>query len=363
MDAEIIDPAPAEVPNDIPLPWDIHALKLCRYDDNRSTVFARKQGLVQKAYSFTTDNGYELAFRCTKGLQFEGAINHFIWLGGYVDENRPVTVCIDPAYIFERTACLLNSQIVNWNQVDLVPLIQICETAIHEASQILNLRLDRFLFDHQAPLSSLANYISLSFKNSNQMMVFGLNHDLNHLENLICNYCNDYWEAHHWFGQRVAFRFDIFLRPKKRHWPTDELAQVNVGDLLAIHNFQNEPDAHSLQAFISLNRQSTSNHHYEVFLTMTDHDTRLQYGKDDINDTSEFEAELPPHEEIELEIFAGHTRILFSDLCAIQEGSLLEISEHSLPAVTLRVMGSPILEGELVQFQDQIMIQVTRRVG
>lgn len=74
------------------------------------------------------------------------------------------------------------------------------------------------------------------------------------------------------------------------------------------------------------------------------------------------ETSMAPHEEIELEIFAGHTRILFSDLCAIQEGSLLEIREHTLPAVTLRVMGEPILQGELVHFQDQIMIQVTRRV-
>lgn len=364
MDSEIIELATEDAQGQGPLPFDLHALRTCRYDDNRSTVFARHQGMLQKIYSFTTESGHELAFRRTKGLPFHGSTTHLIWISGFIDGERAVDVCIEPAYIFERTGCLLNPQIIEWNQVNLVPLIQICESAIHEAAQILNLRLDHFLPAHQLTAGSMDNHIALNFKQSNQLMILGLNQDLDHLEHSICNYCTQYWESHDWFAQHIWFKFDIFLRPVRRYWSTEDLAQVDVGDLLALQNLQAEDNARSLHAHITMSQNRTTTQHYEVFLNMNDQDTRLQFGKDDIHAPSDEspETSMAPHEEIELEIFAGHTRILFSDLCAIQEGSLLEIREHTLPAVTLRVMGEPILQGELVHFQDQIMIQVTRRV-
>lgn len=66
---------------------------------------------------------------------------------------------------------------------------------------------------------------------------------------------------------------------------------------------------------------------------------------------------------VELEISVGSTTISFNELCNIQEGSLIEISRSTLPIVKMNVAGETVLEGELVRLGDQLMVQVTKKVG
>jgi flagellar motor switch/type III secretory pathway protein FliN len=63
-----------------------------------------------------------------------------------------------------------------------------------------------------------------------------------------------------------------------------------------------------------------------------------------------------------LEVVVGSTTLSFNDLCNIQEGSLIELKNNMLPMVRINVAGETIFEGELVRIQDQLMIQVIKKV-
>ena len=66
---------------------------------------------------------------------------------------------------------------------------------------------------------------------------------------------------------------------------------------------------------------------------------------------------------VELDILVGSTTISFNELCNIQEGSLIEISRSLLPIVKMNVAGETVLEGELVRLDQQLMVQVTKKVS
>lgn len=350
-------------------PWIEQSLRHVRYDAVRSTIFARQAGIVQKTYHFERNEEEPLAIRFCSGMLFKGATGHLVWLLGYVDSDHEVLIGIEPSYLFERTGCLVNQRVIAWGGKGVVDLMAICQTALGPISDVLNLRLERFLDHTEIPQKPPARYLSVDHLQHSRLIVQSGAASLDHMEQMARHYCQSYWEAHERWSQKVSFRLNIFLYPTKRIWTSTELADLAVGDLIRLQNFGDSDHLHRLRGALQFKRRDFNSKRYEVFFEMNEDDTRLKFGSEPLDGSSledpvsATEAALPPHETIELEIMAGSTKILFSELCAIQEGSLIEMRDHVLPEVTLSVMGSPILLGELVYFQDQIMVQVTKRLG
>lgn len=349
-------------------PWPGQSLRQVRYDSVRSTIFARRAGIVQKTYHFERNEDEPLSIRFCSGVFFRGATGHLVWLMGYADVNHKVLVGIEPSYLFERSGCLVTQRVISWGGRGIVDLKAICDAALEPLSDILNLRLERFLSQDEIPLKPAEHYLSVDHLQHSRLIIHAGKTCLDQLERMARHYCEPYWAAHERWSKKVLFQLNVFIYPTKRICTAAELADLAVGDLIRLQTLDGAHDLRRLRGALQFRRRDSNSKRYEVFLEMNDDDTRLKFGSDTLDETSEdqataVESVLPPHETIELEIMAGSTKILFSELCSLQEGSLIEIRDHALPEVTLCVMGSPILEGELVYFQDQIMVQVTKRLG
>lgn len=345
--------------------WDINDVREVRYDETKTSVFCNRLNRVQKIYSFTIESGNELSFRKTTGFLSKKNTLNSIWLKGHGTDCGDILICIEPNYVYQQTGCLISPRIAELGENSIISILDLCQFSIREAIDILRIGVDKVLSSDEIPKTATTNYISLDVANSSQLLILSDNNTLDKIEDNIRNYCESYWNAYSFFGNKINLIFSFYINPKKRVWTNDEISDLDNGDLIAIQNFRKNDSKNCIRGYIQTISNFFPLHRYEVYLKMNEDDTRLEFGKDDLYSTDELEsdASLPPHEQIELEIFAGKTRILFSELCSVQEGSLIEIRDHSLPMVTLSVMGTPILEGELVHFQDQLMVQITRKIS
>ncbi|VWX34804.1 FliM/FliN family flagellar motor switch protein [Limnobacter sp. 130] len=343
--------------------WALDRLRTVRYDATSSTIFARSRSMSQRIYYFDTDRHSDLVIRRTTGLPHKSTISDLIWVSANFPEGNEIQIGLDSAYIFEQTGSLITPQTVDWGGEGIVPLIDIVSAVLNELESILGLHVEDFLPAHQMPTSNPSDYLAVDYKRQNKLILLSDKQTLKLLEAKARNYCLRYWNDYESMGKKVFFELSVYLYPTKRKWLSTELAELEQGDLVALQNFRVNASSRSIRGSLRFKGDKFSKRNYEVFIEMNEDDTRLHFGSDDLSDTSSLDEEnLPPHEQIELEIHAGKTKILFNELCSVQEGTLIELREHALPMVTLCVMGSPILEGELVHFQDQLMVQVTKRL-
>jgi flagellar motor switch/type III secretory pathway protein FliN len=344
--------------------WSLESLRTVRYETTSSRVFAKSKSISQRIYRFQTDHNSELDIRRAIGLPYKNALSDLIWLKAFSSDNKDVRIAIDPAYIFERTGCLLTPGILAWGGQGIAPLLEIATAVVNEIQSVLDLQVEEFLDDTSIPSDVPNDYLAVDHKRTCKLILLSDRKTLDALEIQSRNYCISYWNDYESMGRKIAFELSIYIYPSKKKWTSAELADLQEGDLLSIQNFNTHSNAKSLRGSLRFKGERFTKKNYEVFIEMNDEDTKLHFGSDDLKDTSlaEEENNLAPHEQIELEIHAGKTKILFNELCSVQEGTLIELRQHALPMVTLCVMGSPILEGELVHFQDQLMVQVTKRL-
>lgn len=350
-----------------PVRWSTDKLRTVRYETSTSTIVARSRGILQSVYQFSTERSGNLALRRVSGLTYRESLSNLVWMQGYTSDGVDIQIGIDPAYIFEQTGCLITPKIVSWSHSSEMHIFEMAHAVLAEMETMLGLQIQGFLPPESTPAISPRDYLSLDHKKTSKLIMLSTRSVLTDLENRIKNYCASYWSDYESMGARVQFELLICIYPLKRHWFAEELADLELGDLLVLQNFQKDEYRKCIRGALRFRGEQASKKHYEVFLEMNDENTQLRFGSDElhsqrVSQATEQERTLAPHEQIELEIHAGKTKILFNDLCSVQEGTLIELREHALPLVTLCVMGSPILEGELVHFQDQLMVQVTKRL-
>ena len=347
--------------------WALDRLRTVRYDATGSTIFARSRSMSQRIYYFDTDRHSDLAIRRTTGLPHKSTISDLIWVSANFPEGNEIQIGLDSAYIFEQTGSLITPQIVDWGGEGIVPLIDIVSAVLNELELILGLHVEDFLPAHLMPTSNPIDYLAVDYKRQNKLILLSDKQTLKLLEVKARNYCLRYWNDYESMGRKVFFELSVYLYPTKRKWLSTELAELEQGDLVALQNYRINASSRSIRGSLRFKGDKFSKRNYEVFIQMNEEDTTLYFGSDDIGDSETQDnlldgSPIAPLEEIQLEIHAGKTTVLFNDLCNVQAGTLIELREHSLPYVKLCVMGSPILEGELVNFQDQVMIQITKRL-
>lgn len=346
------------------VPWDVSSLRTVRYEPTQTMVFARSNRMLQRAYEYETQTQAELSIRRVIGLPFKGSHSDLIWLKAMSEQSADILVGVDSAYIFERTSCYITPKIIEWGKEVVVPLLDIVTATLNEIEDLLNLRVTGFLPEHEVPRKPPSDYLAVDHRFACKVIILSNSLTAQALEDYARHYSAHYWSLYDSMSRKVHFEMGLYLYPTLKLWTSEQLANLGLGDLLSIQNLGSENHSKTLRGFLKFRGNRLSKSKYEVFLVMTEDDTKLHFGTDELhhNEPLEYEQGLPPHEQIELEIHAGRTKILFNDLCSVQAGTLIELREHALPTVTLCVMGSPILEGELVHFQDQLMVQVTRRL-
>lgn len=344
--------------------WGLESLRTVRYEPTVTTIFARSQSMLQRVYSFQTETQPELGIRRTTGLPFKSPLGNLIWLSAYTESSSQIRIGLDSAYVFERTGCLVTPRIVSWGGREVVPILDILIATLNELESMLNLQISGYLAEEDIPVISPSDYLSVDHKKQCKAIVLANQVTLNALEDQVRHYCVNYWNDYEKMGKKVHFELGVFLNPSKKQWTSHELASFELGDLVSIQNYATGASSKQIRGCLRLRRFQQKDSKYEVFIQMTEDDTKLHFGGDSFEEPAIAEQDhtIPPHEQIELEIYAGKTKILFNDLCSVQAGTLIELREHALPIVTLCVMGSPILEGELVHFQDQLMVQITKRL-
>nr|WP_294888074.1 FliM/FliN family flagellar motor switch protein [uncultured Limnobacter sp.] len=352
-------------PSNEPLAWDLTLLRKVRYEPTQSVVFARQAGRVQRMYPFEVPDYTTLTLRRVDGFPFSGSASEFVWLDALSENGSEVTIAVAIAYIHERTRCLITPQILESSIAGVVNFVEIIELVVSEMCTLLRLQI-RGLLENQGARSIHCNsYFALDHNKYCKALILATPNVLNLIETDVQNYCSQYWRDHRDMGQRIRFKIDVCINTAKRFWGEHELKQLEVGDLVRVQEFHSEHQNKRLRGTLRLRSRTKPSQRYEVFLDMNEQDTQLMVGSGVSPEPAFHEPDtaVAPHEKIELEVYAGKTTILFNDLCSVQAGTLIELQEHALPFVTLSVMGSPILEGELVHFQDQLMIQVTKRLG
>lgn len=343
-------------------PWSADSVRSIRYDQVQTRVFARYLGMLQRVYPFTSHTLPTLDIRRTCGFAFKGCLSDLIWLQASDARGRVVRIGVESAYVFSRTGALVNPRVATWGGGEVVPVFEIVCAVLSELDQLLQVQVECFIPPTQIEDHSPTDFMALDHLGQNQLIILGDKSVLNELELNARNYCTQYWEDYQDMGGRIEFQFRVMLNPVQSLWSSSELIDLDLGDLIAIQNYAHSPNQIRLRGSLNHLSQEKNEVRHEVFIEMTEENTTLYFGRDETTELAEEMMQARSHEVIQLEIQAGTTKILFNDLCSVQEGTLVELRDHALPCVTLCVSGSPILEGELVHFQGQLMVQITKRL-
>jgi|GEM_PF-4376732 len=345
--------------------WTVGDLRKIQYDQSTTSIYARLGGCVQQSTPFQSPTERGLSIRYTENFPMAGGLSGHVWAQAFTESGHEIDLAIDPAYIFERTGCLISPKISQWGGGSLVSVFNIVSAAVSELTMMLNLSLERFLEHHEIPAKPPTDYLALDHLRDCKVVLAGSTDDLAGIYTKFQSYSTSFWADYERMGRVIRIPANIRIYPTRSLWTANELASLEEGDLLAVQNFRTPTGNVRVRGGIYFKNHKNLKKQFEVFIQMNEEDTNLHFGSDELGieqATPSEAASLAPLDEIELEIQAGKTTILFNDLCSVQAGTLIELRDHSLPFVKLCVMGSPILEGELVTFQDQVMIQITKRL-
>lgn len=350
------------------LPWRIDLFKHVKPDESQSSIFAVSQGVLQHTYHY--NHGYlnELTIRRTIGISRLGSKLDLMWLRGFDGSGGTVYIGIESEYVFERTGMLTSPSIAKESNTTTVPIFDVLVAVIFQLEPILGIQAERLLSEAEVleflPKEAISDYLALDHKRRAKLIFYGERNVLDSMEANARDYCTDYWQQHEQvaiFIKRPAV-LGFFL--SKRMWTNAEYGSIQQGDLLALQGLRTDSETYRLRGYLSLLNNEASSYKYEVQFNMSENDVEIEFTGESINDPQQaaIHLDVPAHEQIELDVIVGRTTIPLSELCAVQSGTLIELGRHNLPMVTLCVNGEAVLEGELVHFKDQIMVQVTKRL-
>ena len=349
-------------------PWRTDLFKQVKSDELLTSIFAVSHGVLQRNYHYNDGYLAELTIRRTIGIPLLGSKLDLMWLRGHDDSGSTVYIGIESEYVYERTGMLSSPSVAKESNNTTVPIFDVLVAVVFQLEPILGIQAETLLSEAEIlevlPEVPINNYLALDHKRRAKLIFYGEHNVLDSMEANARDYCVDYWQRR---DQVAAFLkrpvvLGFFL--SKRIWPTAEFNGIHQGDLLALQGLRTNPDTYRLRGYLSLLNNEATSYKYEVQFNMSESDVEIEFTGESINDPQQtaMHLDVPPHEQIELDIIAGRTTIPLGELCAVQTGTLIELGRHSLPMVTLCVNGEAVLEGELVHFKDQVMVQVTKRL-
>lgn len=342
--------------------FDLSSLARVHHAPLACAVYAPRLGISQRVYPFNTGRLATLALRRTIGMPPSNVCTNLIWLAAIDAEGDCIHVGVEGEYVYQRTGMLATPALTAQANLSTVPLLPVLQAVLQELESILGFEVQGFadcaeipqLAQHGVPLE----HLSLDHQGRSKVLCLANTATLDRLEAEARNYCHHFMNRQREWSLRIRSPVALGLHLLKRHWSVAEVAELHPGDLLALRTAQQDDASQILLGFCRTTRVGQPRNQYEVIYTMHDDDLELEFATQRDSAPND-----PTHELVELDVLVGHTSIPLSELCAAEPGTLIELGRHSLPMVTVCVNGEPLLEGELVHFKDQLMVQVTQRLA
>ena len=333
------------------------------------TLFAPSHGILQRVYQFHTGGAFDLSLRRTKGIACASSFGELIWLKAQDAQGESVFLGVESEYVFERTGMLATSALVSVANERTVPLYIIMQAVLFELEPILGFEVQKLIQREDLPKrfqsDSLTDYMALDHQGRCKVLIVSSRDCLDQMDSEARNYSPDYLDRRRDWARQIKTSITLGLHPVKSMWSAQELAELDCVDLLAIKGgWSNDESPYCLRGYFLLRNKGPNGFKYEVQYNMSDDELNVEFKGETIEDPQDsvIEIDVPAHEQVELDVMIGHTSIPLGELCSVQSGTLIELGCHSLPMVTLCVNGEAILEGELVHFKDQLMVQVSKRL-
>lgn len=313
------------------------------------------------------ENGQDWVLRRSKGLWTGGIQLDMVWVACLCGEELTPNLFlgIDPAFVYETTRCLLNPRVAQWNDSRIAPIFDIACASVEPIQLTLGFRCIQFMASPVAHEDLAHDQVVMELEGKARIVMAGSSLVLDRVEQRAREFSALVWNARSAWGARLFRRFDVQLFPRQRWWEANSLKALEPGDLLDLENFDQSPQAGGRSVRGGIRRAGRRHEpQMEIFLMMDEYGSNLRMGQDTpLQQDHGGAVSSLDGEFVELEIHAGTTRVVFNDLCTLQEGALIELRDHALPKVTLCLEGNPLMEGELVRFQGQVMVQITRILG
>lgn len=343
-----------------------------------SSVFiSGDPGKRQQAYEIQLDQSICLVRR--QGIKTELTAGQFFFLDACDEYGESMTLAVRPEFVWQQSSYWLNVDLVEWSIDNDDEVFNIVSHGLSSVCDYFGWTLRGFLPEKSRESHRLNDVICLVAQPAQtQVAVQADRATLDHCELRVRQYSISYRENCLWLGGKINFKVDVKLDPIQSTFRFQEIINLNIGDLLPLKQNWLQPSVARLAAYATCRSVQGNKWCRKIFLRIDNEDARMEFGNEDweldedktasadrisVTNVDGFRMGENGPDAVELDISVGSTTISFNELCNIQEGSLIEISRSTLPIVKMNVAGETVLEGELVRLGDQLMVQVTKKVG
>lgn len=287
--------------------------------------------------------------------------------------GESIVAVISPELIWNKSMYHINQAQVDWSIENNAQIEDVIRYSILDVLEAFDLSMKGLISSAKLEGVHLSSdNIVVNVNQEDAISLYASEKYLNNLEVEVRQFSERFLKNKIWLGTCVTFRMNVYLHLTKRYFSVTDLNNLSHGDLLDLpQEYQN--NCFSLKASTVYQYLHGKRMRCRVSLIIDKKGIRMEF-ENGRSEEDEFNSEIDEdialtnttieqhHELVELEILAGTARISFDDLCALGEGSLIEVEKTTLPMVSLRVHGTTVMEAELVRLGNRMMLQIVRKV-
>jgi flagellar motor switch/type III secretory pathway protein FliN len=314
-----------------------------------------------------------------QGLQTTLPAGEYFFLEVQDEHGGNLTVAVRPDLVWELSGYWFNVELVEWSIENDDEILNILYYALSTVSDYFGWSVRGLLANKSLENQYIDDGLYLLKRNTHtQIAAYAESPVLDQCEFRIRQYSTEYRKNCLWLGRKISFRLDAYMESVKSVFELNEIIGLEIGDLIPLKQIWLQQGVVQIAARAVCQSMQGKVWARKIFLRIDNEDARMEFEDDDweqennsghqpanlsVNNADGFKMGDRGPDAVELDILVGSTTISFNELCNIQEGSLIEISRSLLPIVKMNVAGETVLEGELVRLDQQLMVQVTKKVS
>lgn len=287
--------------------------------------------------------------------------------------GEAVVAVISPELIWNKSMYHLNQAQVDWSLENNAQIEDVIRYSILDFLEAFDLSIKGLLNTNRLSELQLGDdNIVVNVNNQDAISLYAGRGYLDNLEIGVRQFSEHFVRNKMWLGSCVSFKMKAYIHLTKKYFSVSDLNNLSHGDLLDLSQ-EYKKECFKLKASAVYQYLHGKRMRCRVSLMVDKKGVRMEFesGKSEEDEFhNEFDEDLAPtgnpieqhNELVELEILAGTARLSFDDLCALGEGSLIEVEKSTLPMVSLRVHGTTVMEAELVRLGNRMMLQVVKKV-
>lgn len=347
--------------------FSISEFKEIKAIDSRVSYISGKKSRRRQAYSLELELKGKVIFSRNQGFAPEIDTDEIVVVEVFDENCDPMIAALDPEFIWDFSGFWFDSESFYWAHEVGSDLCDVLFNAFHEMCEFFGWSFRRILPKESYSTQAVSDSLQITYANGKTVMsVIADEQVLDHSEFMLRRFSVDYHKSCLWLGTKISFPVYVYLEPAKLKWKIDDLLQINVGDLLALIQIWDGDNCVKLSSFAKCHSSAGVVWSQPIYVNIEMKGVQMEFQDEDwdVSESDIEEIKIGEHgpDIVNLDVYVGSTSVSFNELCDLQEGSLIEINNNSLPIVTLKVANESIFEGELVRLNDQLMVQVTKKI-